>query len=450
MHWNTRLALPLLGLAACGDGQIEPPPSIILISLDTVRADTLSCYGAEPGATPHLDALAAHADVYAECISAAPWTMPTHASLFTGLYPFEHGAHTYLPGEGAPAGDNVWGLHPRTFTLAEGLGAEGYRTAGIVANAHYLRPTLGLEAGFDSWDVQREPGRRVSLRALSWLDEFGLTSRPTFLFVNYMDAHRPYRTGDPEDRALADLNTLVEQVLERGEPGGALGERVQTLHQKSVTQLDRWLGLLLEGLKQRGLYDRSLIVVTADHGEAFGGHGVVEHSKDVYQDLIQVPLLIKYPGQALGSVRSERASSVDIPGLLASALVGTPAEALSERFPRLPGGHPVLAENYFSRLKDLQRFGERFRRRRYAWFDERLKLIVGSDGSAELYDLVEDPDERVDLASRQPAEVARMAAALDAFLLANPFEGDRVKPGQLSPAGLVEMRALGYAAEEGR
>ena len=449
MKSRAALSLVLLPLATCGEPSAAVPPPVILVTLDTVRADTLSCYGAPPGSTPHLDGFAGVADRYEKCVSAAPWTMPTHASLFTGLYPFEHGAHSFLP-ETIGDGDNVFGLHPRFETLAEAFAARGYRTAGIVANAHYLRPTLGLEDGFETWDVSREPGGRVTARALAWLDEYGADPRPTFLFVNYMDAHRPYRTGDPRDGAVRKLNALIEQVLVRGEESEPLGSEVRALHQKAVSNLDRIVGTLFDGLKERGLFERSIIVVTSDHGEAFGGHGVVEHSKDVYEDLVRIPLLVKLPGQTAGSVKSERASSVDVAGLVAAALAGTDAESLAAVFPRTPGGHPVVVENHFSRVKDLKRYGERFRRQRRAIYDGPLKLVVGSDGTAELYHVEDDPFETVDLAADRPEDVERLSRELEETLARGVYRGDRVLPGQLDAAQRQEMNALGYGGGDER
>ncbi len=411
-------------LASCGgasDSERIPPP-VILITLDTVRADSLGAYG-DPGlsqvSTPALDAFSAMADRYRTCISAAPWTMPTHASLFTGLYPFEHGCHSFLPPKGAKA-DNVFALAGRFETLAEALAARGYRTHGTVSNAAYLRPMLGLEQGFMDWDVERTTAPGVNERALTWLDQNQDGGRPTFLFINYMDAHRPYNTGDRKDGAAKKLDRLITEVMVEGQEGAELGAAVRSLHQKAVTRLDAELGKLFEGLKERGLFDRSLIVITSDHGESFGAHGIVEHSKDVYEDTVKVPLLIKMPGQAVGRVLDERASSIHVPGLIARGLAGTDAETAQGVFPRLPNGagSPVLTENYFSRIGDLEKFGERFRRRRWGVYEGDLKLIAGSDNSVELYNLKVDPGETQNLAEGQGAgaPVDRLLAGLQARL----------------------------------
>ncbi|MEM1449388.1 MAG: sulfatase [Planctomycetota bacterium] len=435
------VALTLLAVACGGDPALPPP--VVLISLDTVRADCLSVYGGPDGATPTLDAFAARATRHASCVSTAPWTLPSHASMFTGLYPSEHGAHTFLPGEGH-RGDNVFALAPRFETLAEALARLGYRTGGIVANAVYLRPMLGLEAGFEAWDVRRDPGARVTDRALAWLDGLPDGDRPPFLFVNYMDAHRPYATGDAGVDATAELDALIEGVMVRGEAPGAQGERVRALHQRAVTRLDAEIARLFDGLRQRGLFERALVIVTSDHGEAFGGHGVVEHSKDVWEELVQVPLLVKAPGQTRGELQGARASSVDVPGIVAEALAAAGYPDLDAVFPRRPGSHAVRAENHYSRLRDLARFGDRFRRRRYALYDGPWKLVVGSDRSVELFDLDADPEELTDLAEESHDVVVRLVADLERELAAAPYEGERVRPGQLTRQQAQDMGELGY------
>lgn len=439
-------ALVLGALAACGRAPAKPLPTVILVSLDTVRADNLSCYGGPAGATPNLDAFAAGADRYGTARSTSPWTLPSHASLFTGLYPFEHGAQSFLPGEGH-RGDNVFALAPRIETLAEALGARGYATAGIVSNSVYLRPGLGLEQGFDTWDVRREEGHAVTDRALAWLARTQDTGRPRFLFVNYMDAHRPYATGDPEDRCNERLDALVERVMVGGEEPGELGDEVRALHQKAVARLDQHVGRLLHDMRAMGVFEDALVIVTSDHGEAFGAHGVVEHSKDVYEDLVRVPLLVKAPGQELGTVVEAAASGVDVAGLVAEVLERAGAQELTPLFPRRPGQHPLVAENSYSRLLDLARYGDRFHRMRRAVYDGPLKLVIDSRGEHELYDLAQDPGETRDLAPERPGEVARLVAADAAFAGPRRFQGERVLPANLSSAQVREMGVLGYGGD---
>ena len=432
------------GNTPSGESAEAAPPPVILIVLDTVRADSLSCYGGPAGATPTLDALAAQADRYEVCVSSAPWTLPSHASMFTGLYPHEHGAHSFLPDPNSKD-NNVYALHPKTLTLAEHLSSRGYVTGGVVANAVYLRPGLGLDAGFSTWDVHRQTAPQISIRALQWLDDYGMGQSPSFLFVNYIDAHRPYATGVQSHQPAAKLDELITRVMKRGQAAAELGDEVRQLHQQSVTVLDGHLGRFFDALKERDLFDRSLIIVTSDHGEAFGGHGIVEHSKDLYEDLVRVPLIVKRPGQTKGRVLGRPSSSTHIPRLVASAFTGEEAAAIEAAFPRDPEDSSPITENYFSRRKDLRVFGQRFRRTRKAIYDGPLKLIVGSDGSVELYNLAQDPEERNDLSKTSADDVARLRELLDAELAAGAFEGPPALPDQLTPEQHQDMRDFGYA-----
>lgn len=441
-----------LTCTACGSGSPSEtvPPPIILITLDTVRADSLGVYGGPEGASPALDEFSRGADRYEACVASAPWTLPTHASLLTGLYPFEHGAHSFLPEAGSRV-DNTFALHERIETLAEALAARGYRTGAMVANTGYLRDGMGLEQGFAAWDANRTHAPGVNQRGLQWLDENTQGIRPTFLFLNYMDAHRPYATGRTGDRSKFKLDQLILTVMARGQSNPELAQEVQSLQQRAVTILDAEIGKLFAGLKERGLFEKSLIIVTADHGEAFGEHGVVEHSKDVYEELLRVPLIVKLPGQTVGHVAASRASSVHIPGIVAKALAGTDAETLIDIFPRVPSrtGEPVLAMNYYSRNKDLMRFGERFRRYRHAYYEGDLKLIAGSDDSLELYNLQDDPGETNNLAESMPEDAARLSKRLATQLGGRTaYQGERRFPGHLTPSQRNTMLELGYGGED--
>ncbi|MEE8467133.1 MAG: sulfatase-like hydrolase/transferase, partial [Planctomycetota bacterium] len=157
----------LLFLAACGAAD-PPPPNVLLISLDTLRVDRLGCYGSAAGLTPELDTLAAGATRWERCTATAPWTVPSHASMFTGLYPHAHGAHSFEPVSARV--DNVWTLAEEHETLAEVLAAEGYATGAVVANVAYLGPALGLSQGFEDWSLSRERAPRINKEALQWID----------------------------------------------------------------------------------------------------------------------------------------------------------------------------------------------------------------------------------------------------------------------------------------
>ncbi|MDG1490680.1 MAG: sulfatase, partial [Planctomycetota bacterium] len=443
------LALSLL--AACGDGGAAEVPHVIVLSLDTVRADRVGCYGGGRSSTPRLDALAAGADRYETCVATAPWTLPSHASMFTGLFPFEHGTHGFRVTEYV---DNAHPLHPDHLTLAEGLSAAGYETAAFVANTVYLANRFGLAQGFDTYEVRRQGAGAMTDRALRFLDERD-SERPCFLFVNYMDAHRPYGMAPASElaRMPADehpaklLERLCERVMVEGEAPGLLADRVSALYDEGLGALDQEVGRLLDGLRERGLLDGALVLVTSDHGEAFGDHGIVEHGKDVYESLVSVPLIVKRPGQVEGHTLGGVASLVDVPGLIAGAVPGATGDLLRQDFPRLPGGHPVTAEVHFARPRELQLYGERFQRERTALRDGRFKLIVGAEGM-ELYDLEADPEERDDLAPREADRADALRSRLDSFLDAGSYRGERLAPAPASAAQAAETRVLGYGGSK--
>lgn len=448
-------AAALLGLGACGgnDPDHVQLPDVILVVLDTVRADRLGCYGGPADATPSLDAFAAGADRYARCAAAAPWTLPSHASMFTGLYPFEHGSHGFRVDTFV---DNVHPLHPDHDTLAEELQGFGYETAAFVANRVYLSPRHGIDQGFETYELMASRAEGVFDRAL---EHRRARDRdvPQFLFVNLMDAHRPY-AAYPEDEQAAlppeqNPDRLLEELClrvmnERAEPG-ELGSKVLDLYDRAITRQDAALGAFLAALQADDDLGDAVVVITSDHGEAFGGHGLVEHAKDVYQSVVGVPLVVRGPGQAAGRVLGETASHVDLGGLVAQHLPGPAGGALAERFPRVPGSHPVLSEVHFARPREIARYEADFQHERTALYEGDLKLITGG-GRDELYDLRLDPDELRDLGPERPERVQAMRGLLDSFLAAHAYEGERLPPRPLTDGHRRNMNELGYGPGRGR
>lgn len=438
-----------------GDRTADPRPNVILITLDTVRAEHLGCYGYPRPTSPHIDAFAAVATRYAQAITTAPWTVPAHASLFTGKYPFEHGAHSLRVTH--PAENNVCPLPLEHITLAEALQSEGYATGAFVANVGYLSPWTQLHQGFATYQVQWGYADRVNADVRPWLERN--RNQPFFLFVNYMDAHRPYNTrprpGFLDPPAVQDQGQLLDRLIEATLPGHKpppddLVQQVIDQYDTAIANLDEQIGVLLDWLRQLGLYDHSLIVLTSDHGEYFGEHGLVEHSKDVYQPALWVPLILKAPGQSAGQLRAQRISLAAVPGLVFAHLPDAIRRRHEATF-ALPPDAPVLAENYFSRTKDLfdRRWGARFDRVRTAIYDGPLKYIHSSDGRHELYNLQDDPAEARNLLALEDEQARRLARRLEAFQAARPrASAGRLAPGQLSAEQLRVLRSLGYLGTE--
>lgn len=462
---RARLPLLLLGLAlatACG-GDAKPgrptrPPNVVLVTLDTVRVDHLSTYGYPRRTSPHLSQLAEVADRYTAAQSTAPWTVPSHASIFTGLYTFQHGAEA---SDEAPewATQNAVGLAEGFETLAELLARHGYRTGGFAANEVFLAPRFGFAQGFQTYLPKRLPGAQLNEQVFGFLSV--KSEQPFFLFVNYMDAHRPYRTvpiADAVSRGLPPpdpepagelLDRYVEAVMARtGEDVDSLRERVVSQYDHGVAHADLALGALIEKLKALGLFEDTLIVVTSDHGEYFGEHDLVEHNKDVYQAALRVPLVVKHAGQRRGRVIDTPVCHAELARVIAAGLTVELEREIAQRFPYAPGAPLKLAELWLSRPNELKAsWGARFKRKRAALFLERWKYIRSSDGSHELYDLASDPGETRNLIAEKPELARTLDERLARFEAESRAPTTRAAPVEVSDEELETLRQLGYAGK---
>src|SRR5688572_1909316 len=281
------LALTAALAATCGGGSSRPP-NVVLLVLDTVRADHIACYGYPLPTSPRIDALAARADRYAQAQSTAPWTLPSHASMFTGRPTFQHGADAAKLPDGRIV--DARALDESHVTLAEALRDAGYQTAGFVANNVYLSVPFGCRQGFDLYSVDRLRAREINAKLFTWLGRVG-GEQPFFAFVNYMDAHRPYnieplpdgpRPGLPPPVAESQndlLDQLLLHVLSQEEPPDPeLVRKVISQYDQGVAWVDWAVGQVVDELEARGLLDDTLLIVTSDHGEYFGEHDLAEHS----------------------------------------------------------------------------------------------------------------------------------------------------------------------------
>lgn len=456
-------ATALLG-CACSDAPTLPErPNIVLITLDTLRADHLGCYGYDRNTSPVLDRFAARATLYRNAHATAPWTLPSHASLFTGLYPFEHGARTYrlkeseLPvdaGDGPTIKHNIKGLGLEVDTLAERLGLAGYQTAAVMANMLFLKPRFGLDQGFDSYDLKRGRATAINRRVFDWLEQHDRT-KPFFLFINYMDTHEPLnaqpRPGLVEPALPYSLDVerrIGEDILKRN--GEARPEDLQLVidwYDLAVASLDEEMGRLFERMKHDGLFDDTLIIIVSDHGEYFGERDLSGHSKDVYEPAMAIPFIVKAPRQSVGQIEERLVSLVHVPTIVASHTAALAAAELPRTWPE-----PfVLGENHFSRLKDLiNPYAFRFQRSRIALYQGSVKYIYSSDGSHELYDLRRDTQERFNLVSSQPEQAALLRSLLEESLGAG-YRLDSFGEGTLSeqdkgltPEEVEQLEELGY------
>jgi arylsulfatase A-like enzyme len=383
-------------------------------------------------------------------ILTSSWTLPSHASFFTGRFSSSHGAHATQ--EGGVALSQVLGdrshfpffaanqLPEEAVTLAEVLRDQGYVTYGV-GSGPWLKPIFGLHQGFDVYDNETDSmnGRRadeVNALALAYLRR--VSGRPFFLFLNYFDPHYPYTP--PED--------LWEQFLAPEDNS----KRAQELarYDAEISYMDRNIGELLGELKRLDLYDRSWIVAASDHGEHFGEHGLKFHGFSLYEGVVRGVLILKPPlGTTLPINPYEPCQPVDVMPTLLEALGIEPRPPM-EGQPLGSIVHPVVAE-LFENPGNVRWRGERFRRRLLAVYSERHKLVVSSkpnDPDAGLFDLVRDPDEQFDLSSRLPDTVRSLTAELESWhsQLLPPLATKRVE--SIDAETRRQMEALGYLEKD--
>ena len=426
-------------------------PNVILIVIDTLRADHLSAYGYGRKTSPNIDRLAAQGVLYEQCISASSWTLPAHASLFTGLYARDH----------RTTSEN-WKLDDSFDTLAELLGAAGYHTGGFSNNV-WTDDFSNLIQGFDTflqlWKGWKARGgknisyddpkndmeaARTNQEIFSWLD--GLDGKspeghraPFFVFINYYEPHLPYRPTRPYDddflpegvdegtvRRLRSFYSPREYGYILGVPWMKVSDRdieiLTALYDGEIAYVDSIIGQLVEGLSERGLLEDTLIVITSDHGEHLGENRMLSHKLSVYDPLLRVPMILWNPERIPSGKRIKTqvqahdvfGSILRLTGVRADA---TPALPFEER-----AGDYAFAElaypGIFLKVIEKQIPGwdaSDFARGLQVVRGPRYKLISGSDGSLELYDVIDDPGESRNLAETKPVVLAEMQKALRAF-----------------------------------
>ena len=290
---------------AAGSGQPERP-NVLLVCIDTLRADHLGCYGYERRSTsPNLDRLATESIVFASASSTAGWTKPSVPSFLTGTYPLQHGV--YEGSSEARAGKTSHVLAPEALTLAEVFSAAGWRTGAFVKNAQLNRGN-GFEQGFEVYRDRAGDARDIRWAALDWIDGLG-DGEAFFLYLHFLDAHWPYPVPDEVALRFVDEAGLksfreedwraVRDAINDGErvPSESELELLLGLYDAGIRYVDDELGRLFEGLELRGLERNTVICVISDHGEEFMEHGRIGHGHGLYETLLQVPWILRVPGR---------------------------------------------------------------------------------------------------------------------------------------------------------
>jgi arylsulfatase A-like enzyme len=465
-------------------------PDVVLVSIDTLRADHLGAYGRSPTITPEMDRIAREGVVFTRGLASSPWTTPSVASMLTGLPVVRHGA-----GRPLSAGFTFRrsALEGRFTTLAERFAAAGYRTRGVVANG-FLHPESGMAQGFDEfatpsggammasfmrdlpltrlivaltppekWGDYRAQG--VTDIALRWLGE--TDARPLLLWVHYIDPHTPYQA----DPARLDPDAM-SQMIHQGHPplredGTVVGEifaatdlvrsgslwlgprdreRLKHYYAGEVAYTDKHVGRLFEALRARGAKRRVVAALTADHGEEFWDHGHFEHGHDYYREVTWVPLVFWGAGAIpAGRTVDTVVGLVDVAPTLVE-LAGLPAmvpqapdegRSLAGLW-RTGGGTPTLAAP--ARFSGGNLYGLPA----VLVEHEQWRFLLRANGVQELYDVLRDPQERHNVAFEHPELGERYRRVLEPQLAALMHTAEGAAAQKLTPEQLEALKALGY------
>ncbi len=451
--------LPPVSVTAPTDIGVRPRANVILVSIDTLRADHLSSFGYRRDTSVNLGRLAAEGTKFVHAQSQAPWTLPSHATMFTSLYPSSHGARF-----SSQHADIIDMLDDSHLTLAEELSRYGIHTAAFTS-AHWFHDRWNLLQGFEMRDrseVSPVSTPTVLGKARRWLD--GRDREPFFVFVHLFDVHE-YSTPDAYDHSYKDPDYHGELEGDRSKVARNLYSDIPPedlaylidRYDSSVRYVDEELGRFFDWLRTKGLFDGSIIVVTSDHGEEFWDHRGTGHGFTLYEDQLHVPLIIK-PAAFMKPVRSIVTDRVGVIDIMPTVL-----ELLKIPIPDMLQGASLRAPMHGQRLPDRALFAEdTYFLNSYVTIEADKKYfendIPPSDLSnpalafvnlralfkfrrSELYDLAVDPHERNNLATRE----STLGARLRARLLTHVRIENRGRRRIMDAATHERLRALGYA-----
>ena len=393
--------------------------NVILISLDTTRADHLSCYGYDRNTTPNIDKFASDSILFEQAISPVPITFPAHSSMFTGTNPLYHGVHSNLEAH----------LEDQNVTLAEILKDKGYKTAAIVSTM-ILNSKNGIAQGFDSYedhdesisDLKEEDfahGRlaeETSKLACEWLDKN--SKDKFFLFVHYYDAHLSYAPPEPFASEYKD-----------------------NLYAGEIAYMDKNIGTLFDKLKAKGLYDKSLIIVVGDHGEMLGEHGEIEHSYYIYESSIKVPFIVKPSGKVNPTRVKENVGLIDIAPTVCSLLgIKAEQEFNGEDITKFFDGKSVRQEKQFYYIESLT--PTKFE------FNSLLGVMEGNwkyiqTTQPELYNVVKDRAEENNLVDQESNRARLMKEHLQ-IILEEQVRKSEGPDKEFDSDSIEQLASLGY------
>jgi arylsulfatase A-like enzyme len=465
--------------------------NVVLVSIDTLRADRLGCYGySERPTSPSIDALARESVLFENYITAAPWTTPSHLSLFTSLYPSSHGVMMSFRDmwSGLRFGETSFHKLPDSrVTLAEVLSERGFATAAFTGGGP-VDPTIGFGQGFDVYETEMFKLDEGNVGAMtSWIDEHA--DEQFFLFWHHFEVHAPYLQAEfvddaaPLEHAAAiaeGTRKLAGDTFRSVWPGDparlrsaqtallrehdAFNRNVcEALYTGGVRSADRWLGRFVETLRDKGLYDRTMLIVTSDHGEEFADHSrgswYNKHGHNMYEEMIHLPLVVKLPNGYAGGTRvASVVQAVDVMPTILSVLGISPSKNEMQGRSLVPlwsPGAPVTDNVAFTESAVSRSEKKSVRSSRYKYIVSIDKLIVSQIGrknlpdgplSAELYDLKRDPREKRDLLAKGPSpKILSIAADFERQLRKHlAAQRGEATATTLDAAALEKLKALGY------
>lgn len=432
-------------------------PNLLVISIDTLRADRLGCYGYARGTSPNIDRLVARGVLFEEAISAAPWTLPSYASLFTGLYPATHRAGVVTAREALWGTDEVAEgkgqknsepLRADVPTLAAMLAAAGWRTAAFYSNP-FLDPARGVDRGFQRYTAYQYNAASGVDMAQRWIGEHA--QNRWFVFLHLMDPHGPYTPPAPYDERFAGRS--VESIrdwppdltlLRTAPVSDASKKLLSDLYDGEIAFADAQIGRLLDALEKAGELARTLIVFHSDHGEEFWEHGGFEHGHALHRELLRVPLAIVFPPRVEGGRRvAPRVRTVDVlPTLLDLLALAHPRELDGQSLVPLLDGAPgaprdCVAEGILAGPREKK-----------SLISGQSKLIAVGSGENQLFDLEMDPAELTDVAAGKPNEARALRAVLVERHGRTQAIGSRGTVGPISEADRLRLEQLGYIGHD--
>ncbi len=443
-------------------------PNVLLVVLDTTRPDFFSCYGHSLPTTPNIDRLASEGVRFDRAYTTDFWTLPSHASLFTGLYPTE-----------AQATSETLHLPAAATTLAEIFRRNGYRTAAVVQNS-WISRERGFSQGFDEFhEMWRETGEAAAVapRVASAIDKLLQEGAKFFAFVNINVPHLPYAPPPglfdrfasqrwPTDRVKSAMKIkgMWEFFCGMVRLTEADFRLMRELYQAEIAVSDAMVGRIIDGLRDRGVLDDTLVILTSDHGENIGDHGMIDHLLSMYESTLHVPLIVRYPERfPAGTTRTHLVSLVDVlPTALDACNLHEEMNAtleprslcadggLERKFIVAENDRPLSALSLVKKLvpgRDVSDIDVRMRMVR----TETHKLVWRSDRRVELFDLAADPGELKNVADEHPAVLSELRGYLDEWT--RHVEANRIteKPPTFNTADrqtIESLKALGYVHDE--